>query len=221
MIKQPLTREDIAKRVAQDLTDGEIVNLGIGIPNLISNYISSNKEVIFHSENGLLGMGSLVHKDDCDPELINASKEYVKVVTGASYFHHADSFSMLRGKHIDVAVIGGMQVSKNGDLANWKIKGRKLGSIGGAMDIALGAKKVYVAMTHVNKKNEGKIVENLSFPLTARSCVDRIYTDLAVIEVIENGLRLLEIAPEYTIEDIQNLTEPDLEVSDSLKEISL
>lgn len=221
MSKEPLTRNQIAKRVADDINDGEYANLGIGIPTLISNYVSSDREVIYHSENGVLGMGNIARPEEEDPELINASKQLITVVKGASFFHHADSFSMLRGQHVDVAIIGGMQVSENGDLANWKVKGKRLGSIGGAMDIAIGAKKVFVAMTHTNKSKEFKIVNKLSYPATGLKCVDKIYTDYAVIEVTQEGLLLTEIAPGYSIEEVQKLTEPKLIISRSLKEINI
>lgn len=162
MKKKPLAREHMAQRIAVDLEDGQTVNLGIGIPLLVSNYVSPEKEIIYHSENGILGMGPLAKEGEIDPELVNAGKQPVTVLPGASYTDHASSFAMTRGKHIDVAVLGGMQVSEQGDLANWKVPGSKMGSIGGAMDIAIGVKLLYVVMTHTSKKGESKIVKNFS-----------------------------------------------------------
>lgn len=212
MSKSPLTREQIAKRIAQDFADGAIVNLGIGMPTLAANYIPAGREILFHSENGLLGFGPAPEKGQEDPNLVNAGKEFVTMLPGGSFFHQADSFSMTRGKHVDVAVLGGMQVTPRGDLANWKVKGAPLGSIGGAMDIARGAKQVFVAMTHTNK-GKPKIVNTLSYPVTALNCVTRIYTDLAVIDVTPQGLALREVAPGYSASDVQALTEPKLVVS--------
>jgi 3-oxoacid CoA-transferase B subunit len=208
--RTPLTREQIARRIAQDLDDGVTVNLGIGIPTLVANYIPAGREIIFHSENGVLGVGPAPEKGKEDPNLINASREYITVVPGASFSHQADSFSMTRGGHIDVAVLGGMQVSARGDLANWKVKGAKLGSIGGAMDIAAGAKRVYVAMTHVTSDGEPKIVDRITYPVTALGCVTRIYTDIAVIDVTADGLRLREVAPGYSAAEVQARTAPRL-----------
>jgi 3-oxoacid CoA-transferase B subunit len=206
MQMQVLTKEQIAKRIAQDLVEGNVVNLGIGIPVLVSNYVSPTCEIIYHSEQGVLGMGSLATGDEVDLDLVNASKQPVTLVPGGSFSHSADSFAMTRGQHIDVAILGGMQVSEKGDLANWKVKGANLGSIGGAMDIAIGAKKLYVAMTHSTKNGEPKIVKELSFPVTALNCVDRIYTDMAVIDVTKIGLVLKELAPGISVEDVQRVT---------------
>ncbi len=212
MIKILLTREQIAQRIARDLPDGAVVNVGIGIPTLVPNYVIAGREVIFHSENGVLGVGPAPPKGKEDPNLINAGKQFITLLPGGSFFHHADSFSMTRGKHVDVAVLGGMQVAVNGDLANWKVKGAKLGSIGGAMDIATGAKQILVAMTHATSKGEPKIVNTLSYPVTALHCVTRVYTDIAVIEVTPEGLVLREIAPGHTVADVQALTEPKLKI---------
>lgn len=213
MAKTPLTREQMGRRIAQDLPDGAVVNLGIGIPTLAANYVPAGREIVFHSENGILGVGPAPAKGKEDPDLINAGKEFVTILPGGSFFHQADSFSMTRGKHVDVAVLGGLQVTANGDLANWKVKGAKLGSIGGAMDIANGAKRVFVAMTHATSKGEPKIVNALSYPLTALRCVTRIYTDIAVIDVTPQGLTLREVAPGHTTADVQALTEPKLAVA--------
>lgn len=221
MDKRLLSREQIAERIAQDLHDGDVVNLGIGIPVLVSNYVAADKEFIFQSEQGVLGMGSLAAPGEEDPDLVNASKLPVTLVPGGSFSHNADSFAMLRGKHIDVAVMGGMQVSEKGDLANWKVKGSLLGSIGGAMDIALGSKKLYIAMTHTSKNGDLKLVNKLDYPVTALGCVDRIYTDMAIIDVTADGLILREIAPGFTVEEVQAVTEPRLIVSNVLKAIPI
>ncbi len=218
--KQPLTREQIAKRIAQDLPDGCYVNLGIGIPTLCGNTIPHDREVILHSENGVLGYGPKPAPGREDPNLINAGKEFITLLPGGSFSHQADSFSMTRGRHVDFAVLGGMQVSARGDLANWKVPGAPMGAIGGAMDIASGAKQVFVAMTHVTNKNAPKIVNQLTYPVTALKCVTRIFTDLAVIDVTPGGLVLREVAPGFTVEDVQGKTEPRLAVTTALREIT-
>jgi len=221
MDKTLLTREQIAKRIAKELREGDVINLGIGIPVLVSNFVSPDSEYVYHSEQGVLGMGSLAEPHEADPDLVNASKEPVTLVPGGSFSHSADSFAMVRGKHIDVAILGGMQVSEKGDLANWKVKDVGLGGIGGAMDIAIGAKSVYVAMTHTNKDGGPKIVKKLDYPVTALNCVSTIFTDMAVIEVTRAGLVLKEIAPGFTIEEVQQATEPKLILSPNLKEIAI
>lgn len=203
----------MARRVAQDIPDGAYVNLGIGIPTLVSDYIPAGREIIFHSENGVLGMGPAPEKGKEDPYLVSPGKTFTTLLPGGSYSHHADSFSMTRGGHIDIAVLGGMQVSAEGDLANWKVKGATLGGIGGAMDIAVGAKQLFVVMTHVTRRGEPKIVNALSYPLTAMHCVTRIYTDIAVIVVTRKGLVLSDVAPGYTAADVQAVTEPRLTVA--------
>ncbi len=220
MKKTPLTREQIARRIARDLPDGCYVNLGIGIPTLCGNYIPADREVILHSENGVLGYGPKPAAGKEDPNLINAGKEFITLLPGGSFSHQADSFSMTRGRHVDFAVLGGMQVSVRGDLANWKVPGAPMGAIGGAMDIACGAKQVFVAMTHVTNKGEPKIVNQLSYPLTALKCVTRIFTDIAVIDVTPGGLVLREVAPGFTAEDVQAVTEPAFTVSTTLTDIA-
>jgi 3-oxoadipate CoA-transferase beta subunit len=205
--KQRLTREQIAHRAALELPDGAYVNLGWGIPNLIADYLPKNVEVYFHSENGILGMGRRAGPGEEDYDLVDAMKVPVTLIPGASFFHQADAHLMSRGGHLDVAVLGGFQVSEKGDLANWKIPGAKgSGGIGGAMDIAAGAKRLIVCMEHTTKEGASKIVRQCTYPLTGLACVDTIVTDLAVIDVKPEGLMLREIAPGWDIEGLQKLT---------------
>jgi 3-oxoadipate CoA-transferase, beta subunit len=202
-----LTREQIAQRAALELPDGAYVNLGWGIPNLIADYLPKNVEVFFHSENGILGMGRRARPGEEDYDLVDAMKVPVTLIPGASFFHQADAHLMTRGGHLDVAVLGGFQVSEKGDLANWKIPGAKgSGGIGGAMDIAAGAKKLIVCMEHTTKDGAPKIVRQCTYPLTGLACVDTIITDLAVIDVKPEGLMLREIVPGWSIEELQKLT---------------
>jgi 3-oxoadipate CoA-transferase beta subunit len=205
--KPRLTRDQIAQRAAMELPDGAYVNLGWGIPNLIADYLPKNVEVYFHSENGILGMGRRARPGEEDYDLVDAMKVPVTLMPGASFFHQADAHLMTRGGHLDVAVLGGFQVSEKGDLANWKIPGVKgSGGIGGAMDIAAGAKKLIVCMEHTTKEGAPKIVRQCTYPLTGLACVDTIVTDLAVIDVKPEGLLLREIAPGWSNEDVQALT---------------
>ena len=205
--KPRLTREQIAQRAAMELPNGAYVNLGWGIPNLIADYLPENKEVYFHSENGILGMGRRARPGEEDYDLVDAMKVPVTLMPGASFFHQADAHLMTRGGHLDVAVLGGFQVSEKGDLANWKIPGAKgPGGIGGAMDIAAGAKKLIVSMEHSTRDGAPKIVRQCTYPLTGLACVDTIVTDLAVIDVKPEGLMLREIAPGWDIEELQKLT---------------
>jgi 3-oxoadipate CoA-transferase beta subunit len=205
--KPRLTRDQIAQRTAMELPDGAYVNLGWGIPNLIADYLPKNVEVYFHSENGILGMGRRARPGEEDYDLVDAMKVPVTLMPGASFFHQADAHLMTRGGHLDVAVLGGFQVSEKGDLANWKIPGAKgSGGIGGAMDIAAGAKKLIVCMEHTTKEGAPKIVRQCTYPLTGLACVDTIVTDLAVIDVKPEGLLLREIAPGWSNEDVQELT---------------
>jgi 3-oxoadipate CoA-transferase beta subunit len=205
--KPRLTREQIAQRAALELPDGAYVNLGWGIPNLIADHLPAGITVYFHSENGILGMGRRAKPGEEDYDLVDAMKVPVTLVPGASFFHQADAHLMTRGGHLDVAVLGGFQVSEKGDLANWKIPGAKgSGGIGGAMDIAAGAKMLIVCMEHTTKEGEPKIVRECTYPLTGLACVNTIVTDLAVIDVRPSGLMLREVAPGWTAEDVQQLT---------------
>lgn len=207
MTYKPRTRDEIAKRVAQDIDEGMYVNLGIGLPTKVSNYLPEGKEIILHSENGLLGMGPAPAEKERDIDLINASKDYVTLLRGGSYFHHGDSFAMMRGGHLDLCILGAFQVSQKGDLANWHTGAKDaIPAVGGAMDLAVGAKKVYVAMEHTTKNKEPKIVEHCTYPLTGIACVNRIYTDLAVIDVCADGLVVTEMVPGLSFEELQALT---------------
>jgi 3-oxoadipate CoA-transferase beta subunit len=205
------TRDQIAARVAQDISEGDYVNLGIGLPTTVANFLPPDREVFLHSENGLLGMGPAPAPGEEDEDLINAGKQPVTILTGGAYFHHADSFAMMRGGHLDICVLGAFQVSEKGDLANWHTGAQDaIPAVGGAMDLALGAKKVFVMMDHQTKSGESKVVRECSYPLTAVACVSRIFTDLAVLDVTPDGLRVVEMAPGLTFDALQAVTDAPL-----------
>ncbi len=204
---KPLGRDELAELVARDIAPGSFVNLGIGQPTLVSNYLKPERNITLHTENGMLGMGPAAEGDDIDGDLINAGKIPVTELPGASYFHHADSFAIMRGGHLDICVLGAFQVSATGDLANWHTGAPDaIPAVGGAMDLAVGAKNVLVMMEHLTKQGESKIVEHCSYPVTGVGCVNRIYTDLAVIDVTSQGLRVLEIVEGLSIDELVRMS---------------
>jgi 3-oxoacid CoA-transferase B subunit len=224
-MKEKLSRETIAMRVAREFFDGAVVNLGIGIPTLVSSFVPEGMQIIYHTENGAMGFGPVVSQDEmaakADIDCINAGGQYITPKPGMCFFDHAYSFAIIRGGHVDFSVLGVIEVSEKGDLANWMFPGRGVGNIGGGMDLAFCAKKLLVATEHVTKAGTPKIVKQCSLPLTAPQCVDMIFTDIAVIEVTPKGLLLKETAPGWSAADIQAQTEPKLLVADDLKEIEL
>lgn len=219
--KERLDRQIMALRVAKEFKDGNVVNLGIGIPGLAANFVPAGREVIFHSENGVLGYGEITLPGEGDLDLVNAGGQTVKRAPGMCFFSHDESFAIVRGGHLDVSVMGAYQVSEKGDLANYMVPERQVGTIGGAMDLAFGAKRLIIVMNHTTKDGDYRIVKKCHYHLTAPECVDLIVTDVAVIEVTKKGLVLKEVAPGWTPEDVQKLTEPRLIVAPDCHEIEL
>jgi 3-oxoacid CoA-transferase subunit B len=216
-----LDKNDIAKRIAQELKDGYYVNLGIGIPTLVANYIPSGMNIILQSENGMLGLGPFPTDAEVDADLINAGKQTVTILDGGSYFDSATSFAMIRGGHVDLTVLGAMEVSERGDIANWKIPNKMVKGMGGAMDLVAGAKNIVVAMQHCNKAGESKLLPNCTLPLTGTACVRRIVTELAVIDVTPDGFLLVERAPDVSVEYIISRTAGKLQVPDHVPEMQI
>lgn len=212
-----LTREQIAQRIAQEIQDGFVVNLGIGIPTLVANYVPKTKTILLQSENGLLGMGPFPLEKDMDPDLINAGKQTITTVPGASFFSSADSFAMIRGGHVDLSVLGAMQVDQEGNIANWMIPGKMVKGMGGAMDLVAGTKRVIVAMQHVDKNGSRKLLKKCDLPLTGKKCVNMIVSDYGVIEVTASGFVLKEHAPELTPTQIQEATDAPLAIAADIK----
>ena len=221
MKKERFNREIVAMRVARELQDGDVVNLGIGIPTLCSQFIPEGRSVVYHSESGVLGYGPMAAPGEEDIDLINAGGQFLAPNPGMSFFNSVEGFAMIRGGHIDVAVLGALQVSERGDLANWMLPERGIGNVGGAMDLAFGAKRIIVAMEHSDRNGNSKIVRECDFPLTAPGCVSLIVTDVAVIRVEADGLLLTEVAPGWTADDVQEITEPTLAVSPDLGDFRL
>ncbi|QOW09950.1 CoA transferase subunit B [Kaistella flava (ex Peng et al. 2021)] len=214
-----LTKEQIAQRISKEVKDGYYVNLGIGIPTLVANFVSHDLSVEFQSENGVLGMGPFPFEGDEDPDLINAGKQTITTLPGASFFDSAFSFGMIRSKKVDLTILGAMEVSQNGDIANWKIPGKMVKGMGGAMDLVASAENIIVAMMHVNKAGESKILKKCTLPLTGVGCVKKVVTEMAVLEVTPNGFKLLERAPGVSVEDIIKSTEADLIIDGEIPEM--
>jgi 3-oxoacid CoA-transferase B subunit len=217
-VTRRLTRDDMARRVALDIPDGSYVNLGIGLPTLVANHVPEGREVIYHSENGILGVGPAPRPGEEDPELINAGKELVTLVPGAAYFHHTDSFMIMRGGHLDISVLGAFQVGANGDLANWATDDEHFPpAVGGAMDLAVGARRILVLTTHTTSRGEPKLLERCTYPLTAAGVVDRVYTDLAVLDVTPDGFLVREVVDGLPPQGLQELTGAPLRFADDLQ----
>jgi 3-oxoacid CoA-transferase subunit B len=214
-----LSKEDIAKRIAKEVKDGYFVNLGIGIPTLVANYVREDINVDFQSENGVLGMGPFPFEGEEDADLINAGKQTITTLAGASFFDSATSFGMIRGQHVDLTILGAMEVAENGDIANWKIPGKMVKGMGGAMDLVASAENIIVAMMHVNKAGESKLLKRCSLPLTGVGCIKKVVTELAVLEIVPEGFKLLERAPGVTVEDIKNATEGTLIIEGEIPEM--
>jgi len=216
-----LDKNGIAKRIAQELQNNTYVNLGIGIPTLVANHIPAGTNVEFQSENGVLGMGPFPFEGEEDPDMINAGKQTITTLPGAALFNSAVSFSMIRGNHIQLSVLGAMEVAENGDIANWKIPGKMVKGMGGAMDLVASSENIIVAMTHTNRKGQSKLLRNCSLPITGVECVKKVVTDLAVIQITEKGFRLLERAPGVSVEEIISKTEANLIVSNEIPEMKI
>ena len=216
-----LDRKDIAKRIAQELKDGWYVNLGIGIPTLIANYIPENISIEFQSENGILGMGPFPYEDEEDADLINAGKQTITALSGASIFDSATSFAMIRGQHIDLTVLGAMEVSETGDLANWKIPGKMVKGMGGAMDLVASANNIIVATSHTNRNGKSKLLKKCTLPLTGLRCIKKIVTDLAVLDVVPEGFKLIERAPGVSVDKIKSATEGTLIIEGEIPEMKI
>ena len=214
-----LSKEQIAQRIAKEVKDGYYVNLGIGIPTLVANFVRKDIEVDFQSENGVLGMGPFPFEGDEDPDLINAGKQTITTLPGASFFDSAMSFSMIRGQHVDLTILGAMEVSQNGDIANWKIPGKMVKGMGGAMDLVASAENIIVAMMHTNRAGDSKLLKKCSLPLTGVNCVKKIVSNLALLEIVNNSFKLLERAPGVSIEEIKEATEGNLIIEGDIPEI--
>ena len=216
-----LDRKDIAKRIAQELKDGWYVNLGIGIPTLIANYIPEDINIEFQSENGILGMGPFPYEDEEDADLINAGKQTITALSGASIFNSATSFAMIRGQHIDLTVLGAMEVSETGDIANWKIPGKMVKGMGGAMDLVASAKNIIVATSHTNRNGKSKLLKKCTLPLTGLRCIKKIVTDLAVLDVVLGGFKLIERAPGVSVDEIKSAAEGTLIIEGEIPEMKI
>jgi 3-oxoacid CoA-transferase subunit B len=216
-----LDKIGIAKRIAQEVKDGYYVNLGIGIPTLVANYVPEGIDVEFQSENGVLGMGPFPFEGEEDPDVINAGKQTITTLPGASFFDSAMSFGMIRGQHVDLTILGAMEVAENGDIANWKIPGKMVKGMGGAMDLVASAENIIVAMMHTNRAGESKLLKRCSLPLTGVNCINKVVTNLAVLEVTEEGFKLLERAPGVSVEEIQNATEGTLIIDGEIPEMRI
>jgi 3-oxoacid CoA-transferase subunit B len=216
-----LSKEQIAQRIAKEVKNGYYVNLGIGIPTLVANFVRNDIAVEFQSENGILGMGPFPFEGEEDPDLINAGKQTITALPGASFFDSATSFSMIRGQHVDLTILGAMEVSQNGDIANWKIPGKMVKGMGGAMDLVASADNIIVAMMHTNRAGASKLLKQCSLPLTGVACVKKVVTNLAVMEITPKGFKLLERAPGVSVEDIQNATEGTLIIEGDIPEMDL
>lgn len=216
-----LDKQGIAKRIAQELEDGYYINLGIGIPTLVANYVPDEIEVEFQSENGVLGMGPFPFEGEEDPDVINAGKQTITTKKGAAFFDSATSFGMIRGQHVDLTILGAMEVAENGDIANWKIPGKMVKGMGGAMDLVASAENIIVAMMHTNRAGKSKLLKRCSLPLTGVNCINKVVTNMAVLEITEKGFKLLERAPGVTVEDIKAATEGTLIVEGEIPEMSV